>query len=192
MVSHLVLVLGDQLSEGLCALRKGNRESDTVVMAEVMEEATYVRHHPKKIALVFAAMRKFAAKLEEDGWTVAYAQLDDTENAGSIVGELLRRAEQTGAQSVICTEPGEWRLINKLTHAPIKTAILPDDRFIASHKDFEAWAEGRKALRMEYFYREMRKRTGLLMEEGEPAGGQWNFDPVTLIRRGRCASRWTR
>ena len=175
-MSRLVLVLGDQLSEGLSALREGNRESDTVVMAEVMEEATYVRHHPKKIALVFAAMRKFAAKLEAEGWTVAYAQLDDTENAGSIVGELLRRAEQTGAQSVICTEPGEWRLINKLTHAPIKTAILPDDRFIASHKDFEAWAEGRKALRMEYFYREMRKRTGLLMEEGEPAGGQWNFD----------------
>ena len=175
-MSRLVLVLGDQLSEGLSALRKGNRESDTVVMAEVMEEATYVRHHPKKIALVFAAMRKFAAKLEEDGWTVAYAQLDDTENAGSIVGELLRRAEQTGAEGVICTEPGEWRLINKLTHAPIKTTILPDDRFIASHKDFEAWAEGRKALRMEYFYREMRKRTGLLMEDGEPAGGQWNFD----------------
>ena len=139
-MSRLVLVLGDQLSEGLSALRKGNRESDTVVMAEVMEEATYVRHHPKKIALVFAAMRKFAAKLEEDGWTVAYAQLDDTENAGSIVGELLRRAEQTGAEGVICTEPGEWRLINKLTHAPIKTTILPDDRFIASHKDFEAWA----------------------------------------------------
>ena len=175
-MSRLVLVLGDQLSEGLSALREGNRESDTVVMAEVMEEATYVRHHPKKIALVFAAMRKFAAKLEAEGWTVAYAQLDDTENAGSIVGELLRRAEQTGAQSVICTEPGEWRLINKLTHAPIKTTILPDDRFIASHKDFEAWAEGRKALRMEYFYREMRKRTGLLMEDGEPAGGQWNFD----------------
>ena len=175
-MSRLVLVLGDQLSEGLSALREGDRKSDTVVMAEVMEEATYVRHHPKKIALVFAAMRKFAAKLEAEGWTVAYAQLDDTENAGSIVGELLRRAEQTGAQSVICTEPGEWRLINKLTHAPIKTTILPDDRFIASHKDFEAWAEGRKALRMEYFYREMRKRTGLLMEEGEPSGGQWNFD----------------
>jgi deoxyribodipyrimidine photolyase-related protein len=176
MVSRLILVLGDQLSEGLSALREGDREADTVVMAEVMEEATYVRHHPKKIALVFAAMRKFAAGLEAGGWTVAYAQLDDTDNAGSIVGELLRRAEQTGADSVICTEPGEWRLINKLTHAPIKTTILPDDRFIASHKDFEDWADGRKALRMEYFYRDMRKRTGLLMEEGQPAGGQWNFD----------------
>ncbi len=176
MVSRLVLVLGDQLSEGLSALREGDRETDTVVMAEVVEEATYVRHHPKKIALIFSAMRKFAAALEEDGWTVAYSQLDDTENAGSIVGELLRRAEQTGAQEVICTEPGEWRLIDKLTNAPIKTHILQDDRFLASHAEFETWANGRKALRMEYFYRDMRRKTSLLMEGDKPVGGQWNFD----------------
>ncbi|WP_311201744.1 cryptochrome/photolyase family protein [Sulfitobacter sp. S223] len=176
MVSRLVLVLGDQLSEGLSALREADCATDTIVMAEVVDEATYVRHHPKKIALIFTAMRKFAAMLEDAGWTVAYSQLDDTDNAGSIVGELLRRAEQTGAKEVICTEPGEWRLINKLTHAPIKTRILPDDRFLASHAEFEAWAEGRKALRMEYFYRDMRRKTGLLMEGDEPAGGQWNFD----------------
>lgn len=175
-MSRLVLVLGDQLSEGLSALREADRDADTVVMAEVVEEATYVRHHPKKIALIFSAMRKFAAVLEDAGWTVAYSQLDDTDNAGSIVGELLRRAEQTGAQEVICTEPGEWRLINTLTHAPIKTRILPDDRFLASHAEFEAWADGRKALRMEYFYRDMRRKTGLLMEGDKPAGGQWNFD----------------
>ena len=175
-MSRLVLVLGDQLSEGLSALREADRDADTVVMAEVVEEATYVRHHPKKIALIFSAMRKFAAVLEDAGWTVAYSQLDDTDNAGSIVGELLRRAEQTGAQEAICTEPGEWRLINKLTHAPIKTRILPDDRFLASHAEFEAWADGRKALRMEYFYRDMRRKTGLLMEGDKPAGGQWNFD----------------
>lgn len=175
-MSRLILVLGDQLSEGLSALREGNPDTDTVVMAEVVEEATYVKHHPKKIALIFSAMRKFAATLEADGWTVAYAQLDDTDNAGSIVGELLRRAEQTGAQEVICTEPGEWRLINKLTHAPIKTTILQDDRFLASHGEFEAWADGRKALRMEYFYRDMRRKTGLLMDGDKPVGGQWNFD----------------
>lgn len=175
-MSRLILVLGDQLSEGLSALRAGDPATDTVVMAEVAEEATYVKHHPKKIALIFSAMRKFAAGLEVDGWTVAYAQLDDTGNAGSIVGELLRRAEQTGAQEVICTEPGEWRLINKLTHAPIKTTILQDDRFLASHREFEEWAEGRKALRMEYFYRDMRRKTGLLMDGDKPVGGQWNFD----------------
>ena len=175
-MSRLVLVLGDQLSMELSALRKAEKGSDIVVMAEVAEEAGYVKHHPKKIALIFAAMRKFAKALKEDGWEVRYTRLDDPENAGSIVGELLRRAEETDAPGVICTEPGEWRLYNKLKHAPIKTHILTDDRFIASHKEFEDWAEGRKALRMEYFYREMRRKTGLMMDGDEPAGEKWNFD----------------
>jgi len=175
-VSRLVLVLGDQLSEGLSALKSARKGEDTVVMAEVADETAYVHHHPKKIALIFAAMRKFAQALQDDGWTVAYTQFDDTENAGSIVGELLRRADQCNAQEVVATEPGEWRLINALKYAPLKVHILPDDRFIASHKEFEDWAEGRKQLRMEYFYRDMRRKTGLLMEGDKPAEGKWNFD----------------
>lgn len=176
MVSRLVLVLGDQLSSGLSALRAADKTRDVVVMAEVADEAGYVNHHPKKIALIFAAMRKFSVVLQEDGWQVRYTLLDDRDNAGSIIGELLRAAQETGASEVICTEPGEWRLINTLAQAPIKTRILPDDRFITSHAEFEAWAEGRKALRMEYFYREMRRKTGLMMEGDKPAGGQWNYD----------------
>ncbi|WP_319799785.1 cryptochrome/photolyase family protein [Roseobacter weihaiensis] len=176
MVSRLVLVLGDQLSAGLSALQQADKARDTVVMAEVADEASYVKHHPKKIALIFAAMRQFATFLEQEGWQVAYGQLDDPENAGSIVGELLRRAEQTGAAEVLATEPGEWRLISALKEAPLKVTILQDDRFIASHQAFETWAEGRKQLRMEYFYRDMRRKTGLLMEGDQPVEGKWNFD----------------
>jgi deoxyribodipyrimidine photolyase-related protein len=174
-VSRLILVLGDQLSENLAALRAARRD-DVIVMAEVAEEASHVPHHPKKIALIFAAMRKFAATLRAGGWDVRYSALDDPENTGSIPGELLRRAEETGAREVVATQPGDWRLIAALDAAPLTVTQLEDDRFLASHEMFRGWAEGRKTLRMEYFYREMRKATGYLMEGGEPAGGQWNFD----------------
>jgi deoxyribodipyrimidine photolyase-related protein len=176
VVTRLVLVLGDQLTPTVAALRVADRERDIVVMAEVMEEATYVPHHPKKIALFFAAMRKFAARLEREGWRVLYTRLDDPANAGSIPGELLRRAQETGAREVIATEPGEWRLIARLNEVPLTLHMHEDDRFLASHVAFEAWAEGRKQLRMEWFYREMRRKTGLLMEGAEPAGDKWNFD----------------
>ncbi|MEO0938373.1 MAG: cryptochrome/photolyase family protein [Pseudomonadota bacterium] len=175
-MTRLVLVLGDQLSDGLSALKAADKACDVVVMAEVREEGTYAPHHPKKIALILAAMRKFAAKLREDGWTVDYSELDDSENAQSIVGELLRRADQRGASEVLATEPGEYRLIKALEGAPLKVRVLDDDRFIASHAEFEDWAKGRKALRMEYFYREMRRKTGLMMDGDQPAGGQWNYD----------------
>jgi deoxyribodipyrimidine photolyase-related protein len=172
----LVLVLGDQLSQNLAALRAADKSSDIVVMAEVNSEATYVKHHPKKIAFLFSAMRKFAGDLSSEGWKVRYTKLDDPDNAGSIPAELLRRAEETGAQEVLATRPGEWRLIEALEQTPLTMTILEDDRFLTSHAEFETWAEGRKALRMEYFYREIRRKTGLLMEGDKPAGGQWNFD----------------
>ncbi|MEJ6403800.1 cryptochrome/photolyase family protein [Yoonia sp. 2307UL14-13] len=173
---RLVLVLGDQLSDNLSALRKCDKDNDIVVMAEVADEASYVPHHPKKIAFLFAAMRKFAAKLECEGWQVAYTKLDDRQNTGSITGELIRRASEHDAAGVVYTEPGEWRLIEALGDLPLKTHQLSDDRFIASHKDFEDWAEGRKALRMEYFYRDMRRKTGLLMDGDKPEGDKWNYD----------------
>ena len=176
MVTRLVLVLGDQLSPRLAALQKADKRRDVVVMAEVMDEARYVRHHPKKLVLVFAAMRKFAAALVADGWDLRYTRLDDTSNTGSIAGELLRRASETGAKSVLATEPGEWRLIQALQALPVPVTLCDDDRFVATHAEFETWASNRKQLRMEYFYREMRVKTGLLMEDGAPAGGKWNYD----------------
>ena len=176
MVNRLVLVLGDQLSETLSALREADRDTDLIVMAEVADEAGYVRHHPKKIALIFSAMRHFAEALRRDGWQVAYSRLDEPETSRSIVGELMRRGQEYGTSQVLATRPGEWRLIEALEAAPLTVTLLPDDRFVASLEEFDSWAEGRKQLRMEYFYREMRRKTGLLMEGDKPAGGKWNYD----------------
>ncbi len=177
MVSpRLVLVLGDQLTPTLSALRAADKSRDIVVMAEVAAEASYVRHHVKKIAFLFAAMRKFATRLEAAGWRVLYARLDDEGTAGSIPEELLRRAAETGAREVLTTRCGEWRLRAALDAMPLDLTTLPDDRFIAAEAEFAAWAEGRKQLRMEFFYREMRRKTGLLMDGPGPEGGQWNFD----------------
>lgn len=174
-MTRLILILGDQLTRSLSALEEATKD-DIIVMAEVADETSYVPHHPKKIAFVLMAMRKFAQSLRDDGFTVAYTKLDDPDNAGSITGELLRRAQEHDTSTVIATEPGEWRLIGALNDLPLDTTVLPDTRFIATHAEFETWAEGRKELRMEWFYRDMRRKTGLLMDGGKPEGGKWNFD----------------
>ncbi len=176
MVKRLILVLGDQLSKPLSALREADKERDIVVMAEVADEASYVGHHPKKIALIFSAMRHFAEELQGDGWQVAYSRLDDDDTSKSIVGELMRRGQEHGTTEVVATRPGEWRLVEALDNAPLTVTVLPDDRFVASLDEFNRWAEGRKSLRMEYFYREMRRKTGLMMDGDEPAGEKWNYD----------------
>jgi deoxyribodipyrimidine photolyase-related protein len=172
----LVLILGDQLTPDIAALAAADKARNVVVMAEVMGEGTYVPHHPQKIIMILSAMRKFAAQLRDDGWQVAYTTLDDPENTHTIMGELIRRAAEHGAARVIATRPGEWRLIQALDDLPVPVTQLPDDRFFCSDTRFALWAEGRKQLRMEYFYREMRRETGLLMDGDQPTGGQWNFD----------------
>ena len=176
MSGRLILVLGDQLSPDLSALREGDLAQDWVVMAEVMDEASYVRHHPKKIAFLFSAMRKFARQMEKAGWRVLYSPLEDPDNTQSIAGELTRRAAEVGAEEVLATEPGEWRLIRALDAMDLPVRQLTDTRFVSTRAEFADWAEGRKALRMEYFYREMRRKTGLLMDGANPVGGKWNFD----------------
>jgi deoxyribodipyrimidine photolyase-related protein len=173
---RLILVLGDQLSPALSALRAGDHARDMVVMAEVMGEGTHVPHHPQKIALILTAMRKFAAGLREAGWRVLYSALDDPENSHTLPGEILRRAAETGATEVIATRPGAWRVIGLLDDLPLPVTQLPDDRFLCPQSWFDTWAADRKVMRMEHFYREMRRRTGFLMDGDAPAGGQWNFD----------------
>jgi deoxyribodipyrimidine photolyase-related protein len=175
-VVRLVLLLGDQLTADVAALKEADKARDVVVMAEVMGEGTSVPHHPQKIALILSAMRKFAAGLEAEGWRVAYSRLDDPENSQTIPGEVLRRAAEFGATEVLATKPGEWRVLRDLEELPIPSRVLEDDRFLCSEAEFATWAEGRKQLRMEWFYREMRRKTGLLMEGDQPAGGQWTFD----------------
>ena len=177
---RLILILGDQLSLDIAALRQGERRRDVVLMAEVQEEATYVRHHKKKIAFVFSAMRHFAEELAEDGWAVDYVALDDPENRGSITTEIERAVARRECEGVVVTEPGEWRLLEAIRdlgkRQDLNLQLVPDDRFLCAKADFIDWAAERKQLRMEHFYREMRRKMGLLMDGNKPEGGRWNFD----------------
>jgi len=176
----LIVVLGDQLSPALPSLQAGDKARDRVLIAELIEEATYVRHHKKKIAFIFSAMRHFAEELRAAGWTVDYVPLDAPGNSGSFTGEVARAVAACKPERIIVTEAGEWRVAQMIAGWEaafgVSVEVLPDTRFICPLPVFREWAQGRKSLRMEYFYREMRRRTGLLMDGGEPAGGQWNFD----------------
>ncbi len=172
-MTTLRIVLGDQLTRGISALR-GHAPGDTVLMMEVVEEATYVRHHKQKLTLIFSAMRHFAEELRRDGLSVDYTRLDDPASTGSFTGEVQRAIARHRPTRIVVTEPGEWRVMEMMKGWGAE--ILADDRFFATPASFAAWARGRKQLRMEFFYRDMRRASGLLMEGDEPSGGQWNFD----------------
>jgi deoxyribodipyrimidine photolyase-related protein len=177
----LRMVLGDQLSEGLSSLADLDPRRDVVLLAEVRAECTYVRHHQQKIVLVLSAMRHFAAELRARGVRVAYVALDDPANTHSLQGEMLRAVAQWRPARIVVTEAAEWRLTEDMRHwheaAGLEVEIRDDTRFLSRRQDFFAWAHGKRSLRMEFFYRDMRRRSGLLMDGDAPVGGKWNYDP---------------
>lgn len=178
MSKPLLLVLGDQLTLTLPTLCDAPSNA-VVALCEVAEEARYVPHHLHKIGLFMAAMRHFAVTLRDKGYTVHYSRIDDADNTHSLIEEAERLAKQYGCDEIRVTRPGEWRLWNDMQQRQnnaLSWQLMEDDRFFTTPDDFSRWAEGRKQLRLEYFYREQRKRTGLLMEGDTPVGGQWNYD----------------
>ncbi|MEM8844466.1 MAG: cryptochrome/photolyase family protein [Pseudomonadota bacterium] len=175
---NLRFILGDQLNIGISSLSDINTEKDVIFMCEVWEEATYVKHHKKKIAFIFSAMRHFAEELALQGYKVHYTKLDDPDNAGSFRNEVTRAIALYKPSSIIITEPAEYRVLQNIKEwdLGIPIDIRNDDRFLYTHDDFAQWANGRKQLRMEYFYREIRKKYGILMDDDKPEGGEWNYD----------------
>lgn len=176
----LVPVLGDQLSLDLASLADADPADTIVLMMEVAEETAYVRHHRTKLAYILSAMRHHADALTARGWRVDYVRLDDPQNSGSFTGEIARALARHAVERIVVTEAGEWRVAAMLdswqTLFGVPVEIRTDTRFLATHAEFAGWADGRKQLTMEYFYRAMRARTGLLMTDGKPEGGRWNFD----------------
>ena len=179
-IRNLVFLLGDQLTPDISSLRDADPGRDLLFLCEVEDETTYVPHHRQKLVFVLSAMRHFAEEMRETGWRVDYWKLDDRSDPGSFLAAIECAIRTHKPERIIVTEAGEWRVQHMLDRIEDKTGIpteiREDDRFICSHAEFRAWAKGRKQLRMEFLYRDIRRKTGLLMNGEHPEGGKWNYD----------------
>lgn len=183
---HLVLVLGDQLDAQSAAFDGFDPQQDAVLMMEVREEASYVPQNRRRIAFFFAAMRHFAAALRQRGWTVHYTELDDKQNAGSFAPEIQRHVRRLKPVGLRVLEPGDWRVRDALGAVRPEVEIVEDRHFLCSTAEFAEFSRQHPRMVMETFYRAMRRRLGILMEQdGSPAGGSWNFDAENREGFGR-------
>jgi len=196
----LVVVLGDQLDLDAAAFDGFDPEQDAVWMAEVNEESNHVWSGKQRIALFLAAMRHFAQALHAAGRPLHYTRLDDPGNRGSLAAELQAAIEELAPQRLLMTAPGDWRVWQSLKAAAESSGraleVCEDRHFYTTVREFSAHAKGRKALRLEYFYRALRQRHGVLMQDGkpeggklqggQPVGGRWNFDADNREAFGRA------
>jgi deoxyribodipyrimidine photolyase-related protein len=176
-IKRIILILGDQLDIQNAALRSFDQQTDEILMIESEHESSYVWSHKAKIALFLSAMRHFAQDLIAQEFPLIYIK-----QSGLTIQEALRKQLiEKSATHLVCVEPGEWRLKVALEtlaqELNIQLVMHDDTHFYCSNAEFRAWAAGKKELRLEYFYRYMRKKHHILIdEESQPIGGQWNYD----------------
>lgn len=174
---RIILIFGDQLDLQNKALADFDRQTDEILMIESENESSYVWSHKAKIALFLSAMRHFAERLVAQGYPLTYIK----ESSLTITEVLEQQIVEKSATHLQCVEPGEWRLkvaLEQLAQALNVQLLMHDDaHFYCSNAEFKDWTADKKELRLEYFYRYMRKKHQILMDDSsQPAGGQWNFD----------------
>jgi deoxyribodipyrimidine photolyase-related protein len=178
-VDTLRLILGDQLNPDHSWYRQPDNRV-AFVMMEIRQETDYVRHHIQKVLAFFAAMRAFADQLRRRGHRVVYLALDDPANTQRLPDNLRRLLNETGARRFEYQLPDEYRLDDQLRRfcreLDVESAATGTEHFLTDRRAMADFFAGKKQYRLESFYRQMRRQHDVLMENGKPRGGRWNFD----------------
>jgi deoxyribodipyrimidine photolyase-related protein len=202
---HLLLVLGDQLDENSAVFAGADPARDIVLMVEALEESTHVWSSKIRSVLFLSAMRHFAGRLESRGWAVHYRSLG-IENDETLAAGVCAAMARYQPERLVGIEPGDLRVRDAIDLA-IKSVAFPaciqgipalevsvqwreDRHFLCSPPQFRKWAATQAgSLRMEFFYRTMRKQYKVLMDGDKPAGGQWNYDAKNRKGFGRAGPK---
>jgi deoxyribodipyrimidine photolyase-related protein len=134
-------------------------------------------YHAHKIVLLLSAVRHTAERLADAGRRVGSIPL------GADVGFLEGLTRLVGEHDIdalawmSATDRGiDRRLLAFCAQAGLRTRVYPDGLFLTAAGEVDEWFGAHPGSRMEDFYRWQRRRTGILMDGGAPAGRRWNFD----------------
>lgn len=173
------LILGDQLNQNHSWFQE-TRDDVLYVMMEMRQETDYVCHHIQKVVAFFKSMRWFANVLQSKGHQLKYYTLDDPDNQQSIEGNLQQVFQEVEATSWAYQLPDEYRLDQMLQALSKKwdlsCTVADTEHFYTQREEVQELFEGKKTYLMERFYRVMRKKHDVLMDDGAPIGGDWNYD----------------
>ena len=174
-IKEIRLILGDQLNINHSWFTAID-PSVLYVLMEVKTESAYVTHHIQKVVAIFAAMREFASLLKDKGHQLRYFKINDSDNQQDFIKNLTALQQEFNAQKIYYQLPDEYRLDAYFKQAEIPLSPVDSEHFLTKREDLSELFEGKKTFLMETFYRHMRKKHQVLMEQDQPVGGQWNFD----------------
>ncbi|MCA9437640.1 MAG: cryptochrome/photolyase family protein, partial [Candidatus Omnitrophica bacterium] len=183
-IRNLIYIFGDQLDLKGSSFEGFDPNNDRISMGEVEEEATSVWSHKIRLVFFFSAMRHFRDEIKKKDFPLDYQELSKRGSKNehrSFREHISTRIDQYHPEKLVVTLPGDYRVLHTLRSVcgkqKVELEVRPDTHFLSTPEEFEDWAEGKKSFTMEYFYRTLRKKHDILMDEdGKPVGGDWNFD----------------
>ncbi len=177
---NLCVILADQLNQEITSLNDFDKDLDEILICELKKNFTDINHHKKKIVYQISCMRHFSIEMDRLGFKINYLKLDNPDNENSYTSEIMKLINDKGIDKVIVAEPSTYDEMESIKNwqntIGIDVEIRKNDLFFCDIDEFKAWAEGRKELRLEFFYRMLRRKHNVLMNGDQPEGGAWNFD----------------
>lgn len=175
----LRLILGDQLNRDHSWYKQVDKEC-LYVMMEIRPESEYVTHHIQKIVGIFGAMREFGKFLRSQGHDVRYYKIIDADNCHSFAKNCGQLIKAGGITQIEYQEPDEYRLDEilhkELSDLGVQIEVSSTEHFLTERLELKEMFAGKKQYLMESFYRAMRKKYDILMDDGRPVTGKWNYD----------------
>ena len=174
---RILYVPFDHLNFDFGVLKEANPGTDVIALVESQRMVTGRDWHQERLFFLISSARHFAAEAAERGFEVRYVKAPTTiEGLEIIRAEVadIREISQPSAIEIFCAEPSSFNQYSQLQEFGVR--FVENDLFLTTRKLFFMWAERQKTFVMENFYRAQRVRLGILVANGEPAGGRWNYD----------------
>ena len=177
-MNQIGLIFPDDLSTNNEVLNSINN-SDPLLLYEPCDTFYQLKHHKHKITLLISALRHWKKDLEKNFKNIIHIKISKDRNI-DLMHELESLHKKIGFDFLHVTQPSDHGILTQLmffgSKHNVELKIHPDRKFIDSIDGFSEWSKDKKSLVQEYYYRWLRKKYNLLMEDNMPLGGKWNFD----------------
>ena len=173
----LRIVFADQLSLSNLALNNLNND-DFLLFYEPLDTFYEIRHHKHKITLLISSLRKLVTKVKHTN--IIHHKITKKNNQ-NLKDALFKIVDKNNISKIMISKPSDFKIYKDLLFFSqsnnIELEILEDKKFISNVEDFTDWASDKKTRIQEYYYRWLRKKYNIFMnQEGKPIGDKWNFD----------------
>ena len=174
-MSSLNIIFPDQLSLENEALKVSSNQ-DLILFYEPHDSFYEISHHKHKLVFQISALRHLISTISHKN--IIHEKI--SKKSPKLIEYLAQIHTEAPFSSVNVSRPSDFKTLKDLMYfcqsSNVELNVYDDKNFITSPSDYQYWAKDKKSTTQEFYYRWLRKRNNILMEDAKPAGGSWNYD----------------